>query len=382
MFLVSLQQKSFFSPIMKIRSLLLSLTAGLLLVNGPAQAQSIRTTLTWKDFTPSTIDSIGMASHLEVAVSQALTRKEGKTYQDRYFLEVHPDESLYDPSKVTDWDLRYNQVLFDMALLSMKQALQDNHKGQVGIYQVYARYRQIYDATKADFITSSISGRDTAVISSYEDSLKVQVAALKSEDFYSIPFFLTGSGAVPVPFSTEHTYNSSKSIAFILGYENDSYLTGLSEYFSSFNGINISAEIRIKPQFRVEAQYAVLWSNVKKPDFYFDLKNNYNWQEKTAQAGIFRLGAGFYVLSRDRISLIPFGGLQVTRFSQNTGIRDQTQHKITSTITDGGGAYLGMDIDYRPKGTWGFRFKVFGSHESFDRTEATWSLNSGFTITF
>ena len=42
---------------------------------------------------------------------------------------------------------------------------------------------------------------------------------------------------------------------------------------------------------------------------------------------------------------------------------------------------MGMDIDYRPKGTWGFRFKVFGSYESFKRTEATWSLNTGFTIT-
>ena len=375
-----------FSPTMRLNSLLTALTAGFLLLCCPttAQNESPRTVLTWEDFTPSTIQEIGMASSIDVAVSQALVRAKGRTFQDLYIVEVSTESSLYDPSKVTDWDLRYNQLLYDMALLSMKQALKDNHSGQVGIYEVYGRYRQIYDATKVDFMIRSVSGRDTAVISIYEDSLKAQVAAIKDEDFFSIPFYLSGSGAVPAPFSTSdtgYTGYTSTALALLLGYENDSYLTGLSGYFGSFNGLNISAEIRVNSQFRFEAQYALLWGKLKSSGFHHDYKNNYTWRGKTTRAGILRLGAGYHVLSADKIRLTPFGGLQLTTFTQDTDKTDKKGNTITSSVSNGGGAYFGMDIDYFPLGTWALRFKIFGSYESFKRTEATWSLNSGFTIT-
>ncbi len=366
---------------MRTNSLFTSLTVLLLLLccQTPSQAQSPRTILTWNDFKPSRIDSIGMASTIDVGVTQALVDGNGRTYRDLYIIEVNNENSLYDPSKVTDWDLKYNQILYDMALLSMKQAIQDNHNGQVGTYEIYGRYRQIYDATKVDFMIRSVSGRDTAVISSYEDSLKAEVAKIESEDFFSAPFYLSGSGAIPAAGGIN--YNSNYTLALMLGYENNCYLTGLSENFSCFNGFNISAELRIKSQFRFEMQYAMLWGKVKTPDFYYDKINDYTWKGKTARDGIIRIGAGFKVLSRDRISLTPFAGVQASSISQDTGTKNENGQKIRSTIADGGGAYMGMDFDFRPKGTYAFRFKVFGSFESFNRTVNTWSLNSGLTLT-
>jgi len=366
---------------MRTNSLLTSLTVLLLLLccQTPSQAQSPRTILTWNDFKPSSIDSIGMASTIDVGVTQALVDGNGRTYRDLYIIEVNNENSLYDPSKVTDWDLKYNQILYDMALLSMKQAIQDNHNGLVGTYEIYGRYRQIYDATKVDFMTRSVSGRDTAVISSYEDSLKAEVAKIESEDFFSAPFYLSGSGAIPAAGGIN--YNSNYTLALMLGYENNCYLTGLSENLGCFNGFNISAELRIKSQFRFEMQYAMLWGKVKTPDFYYDKENDYLWKDKTARDGIIRIGVGFKVLSRDRISLTPFAGVQASSISQDTGTKNENGQKIRSTIADGGGAYMGMDFDFRPKGTYAFRFKVFGSFESFNRTVNTWSLNSGLTLT-
>ena len=76
--------------------------------------------LTWKDFTPASADSIGMTSRLVVGVSQALVQGKNNRFRDLYMVEVETKSSLYDPTKVSDWDLRYNQILYDMALLSMK----------------------------------------------------------------------------------------------------------------------------------------------------------------------------------------------------------------------------------------------------------------------
>ena len=366
---------------MKTNSLLTSSLAVMLFLlccQTPTQAQSPRDVLTWDYFKPSTIDSIGMASTIDIGVSQALVSGNGRYRRDLYFIEVDKDNSLYDPSKVTDWDLRYNQILYDMALLSMKQAIQDNRDGQVGTYEIYGRYRQIYDATKVGFMIRSVSGRDTAVISSYEDSLKSQVAELDSEDFYSAPFILTSSGAVPA--TGGFTYNSDFTLALMLGYENNCFLSGYSQNFNCFNGFNISAEFRINSKFRFEMQYALLWGKVKTPGFYYDTENEYMWMDKTARDGIIRIGAGIRVLSRNRISLTPFAGVQVSSISQDTGTKDQKGQKIRSYISDNGGAYMGMDIDFHPKRISGIRFRVFGSFDSFDRTAKTWSLNSGFTF--
>ena len=41
---------------------------------------------------------------------------------------------------------------------------------------------------------------------------------------------------------------------------------------------------------------------------------------------------------------------------------------------------MGMDIDYRPTGTFGVRLKVFGSYGAFDKTYKTWSLNTGISL--
>ena len=129
-------------------------------------------------------------------------------------------------------------------------------------------------------------------------------------------------------------------------------------------------------------QFSRLWSDIKTPGFYYDSDNDYHWDDNKANEMIIRIGAGFEVLSKDKISLIPFAGLQSAEVYQNTSIKDQKGNKIRSNIPDGGGVYLGMDIDYRPKGPYGLRLRVFGSYGSFDKTVNTWSLNTGLTILF
>lgn len=361
---------------MKPKSLLIVLTAGLLLLGCPVQAQSPRTTLTWKQFTPSTVENIGMASSLSIGVSQALVSgKDGDRYRDLYIIEVDTENSLYDPSRVTDWDLRYNQILYDMALLSMKQAVQDHRDGHVGTYEVYGRYSQLYYYSKTDFIINSISGRDTAVIRHYEDSLKTEVAAIKSDDFYTAPFDLPGMGGGFPQF------DSNCTIGVVVGYENNCYLTGLSRNLSSLNGFNLALELHVKSRFRLEMQYSYLWGKVETPNFYYDRINDYFWQDKNARSGVGRMGAGFNVLSREKIGLTPFAGLQISEITQDTGTRNPSGQKVRSVIEGGAGVYMGMDIDYRPIGTFGIRLKVFGSFEPFNRNVKTCSLNTGLTIT-
>jgi len=368
---------------MKTSTLFFSFTAGLLLFCHPVCSQtqfSDKTRLTWNDFKPASADSIGMISHIVVGVTQALVQGKNNRFRDLYMVEVDKESSLYDPAKVTDWDLRYNQILYDLALLSMKQAIQDNHNGEVGIYDIYARYSQIYDESKRQFMVNSISGRDTAVIKDYESRMKEQVAGINSEDFYTDDFSLSGVGSSP--FSNTSTYIY---VALMAGYENNCFLTGLSDNFSLWNGFNISMELHIKSRFRFEMQYSQLWGKVTTPDFYYDSDNDYFWKDKTASDAVIRLGAGFKVISGDKVSLTPFAGFQTSQISQYTGLSEyriqrHKKEKINSYIPEDGGVYIGMDVDYIPNGRFGLRLKVFGSFESYNKTVNTWSLNTGLTL--
>lgn len=356
---------------MKPNSLLIYTTAAMMLlfplVDSQAQS-SVRAILTWDDFTSASADSIGMNSHLVVGVTQALVMGENNTHRDYWSVEVDKESSKYDPSKVTDWDLRYNQVLYDMALLSMKQALKDNHNGLVGIYGVYSRYRQLYDADKEKLLIISAGGRDTSAIMEYENKYKDQVAEIKYDDFYSVEFSFAGRDFVDI------------YPALMIGYENNMFLSGLSDNFDSWNGFNISAELHIKSRFRLEMQLSRLWSKLKTPGFYYDNITDYTWTDSKTNELIIRMGAGYEVLSRDRISLVPFVGLQSAEIYQNTGLVDVQRQKIRSTISGGPGVYMGMDIDYRPTGTFGVRLKLLGSYEVFNKTYNTWSLSTGIAL--
>lgn len=364
---------------MKKSTIIFSFLAGLLLFSFPVCSQTQlfdRTRLTWDDFTPASADSIEMASHLVIGVSQALVQHNKKLCKDLYLVEVDTKSSLYDPSKITDWDLRYNQILYDMALLSMKQATQDNHNGKVGIYEIYARYRQIYDESKEQFIINSNSGRDTTVIKDYEIRLKDQIADIKIEDFYSVTFLLTSNGVVPKSDTRSNYY-----LVLMGYYENNCFLTGYSNDFGLWNGFNISAEFHFKSDYRFEMQFSRLWSNVKTPCFYYDSYNYYYWNDiKKANEMIFRFGVGFNVMSNDRISLTPFAGFQSADIYQNTGIKGQKGGKNRSYIPDGEGVYLGMDVDYSPKGTFGLRLKLFGSYGVYNGNVNIWSLNTGIAL--
>ena len=358
-----------------MRTLLISAAAAIMLLCPlvDLQAQSSpRTILTWDDFTPASADSIGMNSHLVVGVTQALVMRENNTYCDLWSVDVDKEGSKYDPSKVTDWDLRYNQILYDMALLSMKQALKDNHDGLIGIYSVYGRYDQLYEEKKELFLTNSAGGRDTAVIMEYENKYKDQVAEIKYDDFYSVEFSFAGRDFVR-DFVDIYP-------ALMIGYENNMFLTGLSDNFGSGNGFNISAELHIQSRFRLELQVSRLWSKLKTPGFYYDKITDYTWTDSKTNELIIRMGAGYEILSRDRISLIPFVGLQSAEIYQNTGYVDVQRRKIRSTYPGGGGVYMGMDVDYRPLGTYGVRLKLFGTYGVFDKTNKTWSLNTSIAL--
>ena len=357
---------------MKTSVLLFFSMAGFLLFCHPvcSQAQSSdRPRLTWEDFTPASADSIGMTSRLVVGVSQALVQDEDKHMRDLYIVEVDTVNSLYDPDKVTDWDLRFNQVLFDLAQLSMKQATEDNHNGKVGIYGIYAQYRLNYDESKELFLVNSAGGRDTAVIKDYENRMNEELANIGKEDFHSVPFSLTGSG---LPFY----------VALMIGYENNCFLNGLSDNFRSFNGFNISAELHIKSRFRLEMQFSQLWSKVKTQGFYYDSDIDYYWKEETANDMVIRLGIGYDIVSREKISLTPFVGFQSVDITQDTGFKDIHRKKIKSTIPGGEGIYIGMDVELRPKGTYGLRLRLFGSHGTFAKNVDSWSLNTGIMFLF
>ena len=91
--------------------------------------------LTWEDFKPAKTDSLGRTSYIDVGITQLLVSDKNGDMRDTYTVDI-TDESWYDPDKVTEWDLRYNQILFDMAEVSIRKALDDHHNHRVGLYEI------------------------------------------------------------------------------------------------------------------------------------------------------------------------------------------------------------------------------------------------------
>lgn len=94
--------------------------------------------LSWEYFIPISADEIGSNSTISItAIDRPSYFKYRNTDYQFKNLTVYIKSGFcyYDPAKADDWDLRYNQVLFDMAELSAREAVRnynnDTSKGHI-----------------------------------------------------------------------------------------------------------------------------------------------------------------------------------------------------------------------------------------------------------
>lgn len=327
--------------------------------------------LTWKDFKPAKTDSLGRSSCIYVGIIQLLVEDDNGDLRDTYVIDMSTNDSWYDPEKVTDWDLRYNQLLFDMAEVSIRKALEDHHRQEVGIYEIFRQYLYYYNTGKERLASESNNGKDTSIVSNYEKLIAEELEQTKSVDMYT-DVVLKGT-----PFGKPMRY-----VTALLGYENSTFTGVFSDDFKTFHGFNIGFYLH-SGSFQVELSGSFLMGRQTSSDFYYDGKKGYNWKaDESATELLFRLGVGKSLYSNDLLSLSPVAGLSLSHMQQGTGERN-VRGQIMSNIT-GFGYYLGLDTDMSFKKLVDviplMKFRICYSSRSYDNIGAMGSLNLGLSF--
>ena len=332
--------------------------------------------LTWEDFKPAKTDSLGRTSYIDVGITQILVSDKNGDMRDTYTVDI-TDESWYDPDKVTEWDLRYNQILFDMAEVSIRKALDDHHNHRVGLYEIYRQYYRYYESGKDLFAMESNYGKDTTIIKVYEKHIGEELERTKSVDMYS----------EKIPFNSFHSFGNGDffTVCIFLGYENSNIIGRYSDDFKTFHGFNFGFSVPVR-SFKFEFTGSVLWSRLLSDDFYYDSLNDYYWKkDKVVAEGELQFGVGYTILSHEKIELTPFVGLSLFRMQQGTGDKKR-ENEIMSNTPLTPGYYFGLETDWYYNQrlfrdlTPCLRFKLFCCNRNYENIGSVWSVNLGLSF--
>ena len=130
--------------------------------------------LSWDDFIPVSADETGSNSTVSFYASDLSSLFEYRNTDYSFknlIIYVKRGSSYYDPFRVDEWDLRYNQVLFDMAELSAREAVR-NYNNDTSKGHILDLYEQLFEERKLLFSEESRQGKDTTVISDYETRVR------------------------------------------------------------------------------------------------------------------------------------------------------------------------------------------------------------------
>lgn len=328
--------------------------------------------LTWKDFKPAKTDSLGRTSFIYVGISQLLVMDDNGDWRDTYVIDMSTNDSWYDPDKVTDWDLRYNQILFDMAEVSIRKALEDYHRHEIGIYDIFRQYYYYYNTSKERLANENNNGKDTTIIKNYEKLVAQELEQTQSVDMCT-------DVVLQVPsFRKTKTY-----VALLMGYENSTFTGNFSDDFKTFHGLNLGFYFPVR-SFQMELSCSIMMGRQISSDFYYDRHNGYNWKaDDPVNELIFRLGIGKGLYSNDILRVSPIAGMSFSRMQQGTGEKN-VRGEIMSNTTGGFGYYLGLDTDMAFKKLVDviplIKCRISYSNRNYDSIGSMGSLNLGLSF--
>lgn len=339
--------------------------------------------LTWNDFIPVLSGEIDSNSTIRITSRRSSDfLKYGNTDYPytNLTVEMEPGRSFYDLYRADEWELRYNQVLFDMAELSAREAVRTYNANQETADDIESCWNKSFRKRKEEFISKSQQGRDTTVIRDYEirisQELKNNTRDFTPQDFGITPIretSLEGGGHV--------------------GYINNRIIGDYSEYLGLANGYTIGFDVGTDG-FVLQCEfYALRYGKLRESGFYYDTYNGYDWsrEKEVSEAGI-RLKAGYTLFSNEYVRITPIVGTSLGSLTQPT---DNTQNyaynkteNVKSKISGNPSLLFGIDTDwiiwryhdFDGISSSGLRFSAYGTYHNYKKLGKVWSLNFGVSF--
>ena len=340
-------------------------------------------TLTWNDFIPVFSGEIDSNSTIRITSRRSSDfLKYGNTDYPytNLTVEMEPGRSFYDLYRADEWELRFNQVLFDIAELSAREAVRTYNANQETADDIESCWNKSFRKRKEEFISKSQQGRDTTVIRDYEirisQELKNNTRDFTPQDFGITPIkqtWLKGGGHV--------------------GYINNRIIGDYSEYLGLANGYTIGFDVGTDG-FVLQCEfYALRYGKLRQSGFYYDTYNGYDWsrEKEVSEAGI-RLKAGYTLFSNEYVRITPIVGTSLGSLTQPS---DNTQNyaynkteNVKSKISGNPSLLFGIDTDwiiwryhdFDGISSSGLRFSAYCTYHNYKKLGKVWSLNFGVSF--
>ena len=323
--------------------------------------------LTWDDFTP--LQGLEGKTRSNISIwlcPEYHDRKIRNTYYYwcEYQVAANPNKSYYNPETATDWELRYYNLLFDIAELSAREVL---GQPQLGEKEDQGPFRELLDARINAFDLVSEYGKDTTLIMVYEKEVEEELARNQRQESF--------------PDLSSYRCDRSDFTTFI-GYNNNRIIGTGADIFEPFNGFSIGLGWSYR-NFKLDAGVAFLWSRTLKSGLYHDTKEDYDWVEKRKTLKINpSLTLGYALYSNNYITVHPVIGIGSSNYSQDWKNEDDV--KKSSSITSLPCWIFGLETDWTTYidayNSNVLRFKIHGVHEKNDVLGDVWSLNIGVSL--
>ena len=284
------------------------------------------------------------------------------------------NESYYNSLKATEWDLRTDQVVFDIAELYSRYI---QNRGLGNTSQVFYKTKDDYweRAQKEidKFLKESNQGKDTSVVRKYEESVRTDLERTPRKE----PDLSMG-GRVPGMMGMYFAYNRC------------TFLGKTSSDLENASGLNLGLDYLGKKGWYYDFGISGNFTSVKTPNYYSDPTYDYIWETgKNTNLTRFYLNVGHTLKSNQYYRLIPYAGIGFSELGQQSDTyNEKTDSYFTSDITDVS-VQAGINADWiyrltvRPDEVVenSLRFKLFGAYDRLGGKNA-WSINVGLAFHF
>lgn len=334
--------------------------------------------LTWTDYQKTGFgDNANYSTKFKYALISGQKKVKIDNHKFVYYTVICnqiSNESYYNSLKATEWDLRTDQVVFDIAELYSRYI---QNRGLGNTSQVFYKTKDDYweRAQKEidKFLKESNQSKDTSVVRKYEESVRTDLERTPRKE----PDLSMG-GRVPGMMGMYFAYNRC------------TFLGKTSSDLENASGLSLGLDYLGKKGWYYDFGISVNFTSVKTPNYYSDPTYDYIWETgKNTNLTRFYLNVGHTLKSNQYYRLIPYAGIGFSELGQQSDTyNEKTDSYFTSDIT-GVSVQAGINADWiyrltvRPDEVVenSLRFKLFGAYDRLGGKNS-WSINVGLAFHF
>jgi len=292
------------------------------------------------------------------------------------YLYMDKLNSWIDPTKYDALSLRYYQASFDRAEITRREFQNDldsPKEDKDDNYTIIEYYERLLRSRSDAFAAESINGTNEEVIARFEKENQELLASVNER-----------------PLMEPHFTKKAFGVGLYAGYYGEMFVGGASSSaLPMLNGFNFGINVPYNSAYFAFDMNLGFGGKLKEDNFYYDPKEDYNWQKgKNYKGGNLMLLAGYTLMDSPKSALTPFFGAGIAFLDQATGevVEEQPVLSEINGLKIEAGVQFGYKLSRSLNTTSGKRgeyaesslkFKLYGAMTRNKNLGGFYSINFG-----